>query len=58
MTDANAIQNYYAHGECKQFHSEIKTDMGVERLTSDKFENNELILEFVVIAYNILQVNG
>ena len=43
---------------CEQFHSEIKTDMGVERLPSGKFETNELVLELTVIAYNVLRILG
>ena len=58
MTDAEVIQNYHAHGECEQFHSEIKTDMDVERLPSGKFETNELVLELTMIAYNILHMIG
>lgn len=58
MTDAEIIRNYHAHGECEQFHSEIKTDMDVERLPSGKFETNELVLELTVIAYNILRMIG
>lgn len=42
----------------KQFHSEIKTDMGVERLPSGKFDTNELVLEPTVLAYNILRMIG
>ena len=45
-------------GECEQFHSEIKTDMDVERLPSGKFETNELVLELTVLAYNILRLIG
>jgi hypothetical protein len=37
-TDDEVIELYHAHGECEQFHSEIKTDMDVERLPSGKFE--------------------
>ena len=58
MTDEEVIQNYHAHGECEQFHSEIKTDMDVERLLSGKFETNELVLELTIIAYNILRMIG
>lgn len=58
MTDEEVIQNYHAHGECEQFHSEIKTDMDVERLPSGKFETNELVLELTIIAYNILHMIG
>lgn len=58
MTDAEIIQNYHAHGECEQFHSEIKTDMDVERLPSGKLETNELVLELTILAYNILRMIG
>ena len=42
----------------EQYHSEIKTDMDVERLPSDKFDTNELVLELIVLAYNILRLIG
>lgn len=42
--DDDIIKGYHAHGECEQFHSEIKTDMDVERLPSGKFDTNELVL--------------
>lgn len=58
MTDEEVIQNYHAHGECEQFHSEIKTDMDVERLPSGKFDTNELVLELTILAYNILRMIG
>ncbi len=57
-SDEDIIAIYHAHGECEQFHSEIKTDMGVERLPSGKFDTNELVLELTVIAYNILRMIG
>ena len=57
-SDDEIINLYHAHGECEQFHSEIKTDMGVERLPSGKFDTNELVLELMLIAYNILRMLG
>src|SRR5574344_1381353 len=57
-TDDEVIALYHAHGECEQYHSEIKTDMDVERLPSGKFETNELVLELTIIAYNILRMIG
>ena len=57
-TDEEIIELYHAHGESEQFHSEIKTDMDVERLPSGKFETNELVLELTVLAYNILRLIG
>lgn len=58
MPDHEVIRLYHAHGECEQFHSEIKTDMDLERLPSGKFETNELVLELGILAYNILRMMG
>ena len=58
LTDDEIIRLYHAHGECEQYHSEIKTDMDVERLPSGKFSTNELVLELTVLAYNILRMIG
>jgi len=57
-SDDEVIAAYHAHGECEQYHSEIKTDMDVERLPSGKFETNELVLELTLISYNILRMIG
>ena len=40
------------------YHSEIKTDMDVERFPSGKFDTNELVLELTVLAYNVLHIIG
>ena len=56
--DETVIDLYHAHGESEQYHSEIKTDMDVERLPSGKFESNKLVLELTMIAYNILRIIG
>ena len=56
--DEKIIRLYHAHGECEQFHSEVKTDMDLERLPSGKFATNALILELGMIAYNILRMIG
>lgn len=58
VSDDEVIDLYHAHGECEQYHSEIKTDMDLERLPSGKFETNELIMELAIIAYNILRIIG
>ena len=58
LPDETVIDLYHAHGESEQYHSEIKTDMNVERLTSGKFESNKLVLELTMIAYNILRIIG
>lgn len=57
-SDEEVIESYHQHGESEQFHSEIKTDMDVERLPSGKFKTNELVLELTILAYNILRMIG
>lgn len=57
-SDQDVIALYHAHGECEQYHSEVKTDMDLERLPSGKFETNALVLELGMIAYNILRMIG
>ena len=56
--DEEIIRLYHAHGECEQFHSEVKIDMDLERLPSGKFATDALILELGMIAYNILRMIG
>ena len=46
---------YHDHGTSEQYHSEIKTDMGFERLASGKFNVNEMLLATMSVAYNILR---
>jgi hypothetical protein len=52
------IQRYQAHATHEQFHSEIKTDLDLERLPSGKFATNDLILHLAQLAYNILRLMG
>jgi hypothetical protein len=56
--DKKIVQLYKDHGTCEQFHSELKTDLGVERLPSGKFPANTLILSMAILAYNILRMVG
>lgn len=56
---AEKIQElYHAHGTMEQFHSEIKTDLDLERLPSGKFATNAVVLAFGVFAYNVLRIIG
>jgi hypothetical protein len=52
------IRLYEDHGTSEQFHSEIKSDMDLERLPSGKFATNALILTLGGLAYNILRAIG
>jgi hypothetical protein len=52
------IELYHQHGTSEQYHSEIKSDMGLERLPSGKFATNALVLLLSMVAYNILRIIG
>lgn len=59
FVDADTIISLYQdHGTSEQFHSEIKSDMDLERLPSGKFETNNLILHLALVAYNLLRIVG
>ena len=57
-SETTAIHLYHAHGTSEQFHSEIKTDMDLERFPSKYFATNQLVLQLAMIAYNILRIIG
>jgi hypothetical protein len=52
------IALYHAHGTSEQFHSEIKSDLDLERLPSGKFATNALVLSLGMVAYNVLRLIG
>lgn len=52
------IDLYHDHGTSEQFHSEIKTDLDLERLPSARFAVNGLILHLGLLVYNILRIIG
>lgn len=52
------IKLYQKHGTSEQFHSEIKTDMDLERLPSGDFKLNQLVLIIGMLTYNILRLMG
>ena len=56
--DEDIIELYHKHGEMEQYHSEIKTDLCAEQFPSGKFKTNELVLELVQLAYNMLRIIG
>ena len=49
---------YCEHATCEQFHSEIKSDIGLERFPSGRFDTNASILQIAALAYNILRIIG
>jgi hypothetical protein len=52
------IALYHAHGTSEQFHSEIKSDLDLERLPSGKFATNATVLSLALVAYNVLRLCG
>ena len=52
------IKQYHAHATSEQYHSELKHDMGIERLASGKFAVNQILLALAMNAYNALRFLG
>jgi len=52
------IELYHDHGTMEQFHSELKTDMDLERLPSQNFTTNSLVLLVGMVAYNLMRLCG
>jgi hypothetical protein len=52
------IDLYRDHATSEQFHSEVKSDMDLERLPSGKFATNQLVLLLGMVAYNVLRLIG
>jgi len=52
------IKAYHDHGTSEQFHSELKTDMDVERLPSGKMSVNSMLLTLSMFAFNTLRFIG
>lgn len=58
VTAHQVVELYRDHGTSEQFHSELKTDLDLERLPSGKFATNALVLECGLAAYNVLRLSG
>lgn len=58
MPAKEVIQLYHDHGTSEQFHSELKSDMDLERLPSSHFASNSLILHLGMLTYNMLRIIG
>lgn len=52
------IESYKGHALCEQYHSELKSDLDLERLPSGKFATNALVMHCAGLAYNILRAVG
>lgn len=49
---------YQQRGTSEQFHSELKTDLDLERLPSGKLSANQHVLDLGMMAYNLLRLLG
>jgi hypothetical protein len=49
---------YEDHGTSEQYHSEMKSELDLERLPSGKFSTNTLVFQMGCLAYNVLRVLG
>ncbi len=58
IPEEEVVALYQGHGLCEQYHSEIKTDMDLERFPSGKFATNQLIMACTALVYNILRFIG
>ena len=58
LSAKEVIALYHAHGTSEQYHSEIKTDLDLERLPSGKFATNATMLSLALVAYNVLRLCG
>ena len=52
------VELYHSHGTSEQYHSELKTDMDMERPPSGKFATNSLLLCLAKLAFNVLRLIG
>ena len=54
----DVIRLYREHATCEQFHAEMKSDIGLERFPSGKFDTNAAIMKLAALAFNILRIIG
>ena len=52
------VRLYHNHGTSEQYHSELKTDLGIERLPSGKFKTNAWLLQLAMLSFNCLRIVG
>jgi len=57
-SESQVIELYHDHGTSEQYHSELKSDMDLERLPSIYFKTNSLILLLGMLSYNMLRICG
>ncbi|SHF20007.1 hypothetical protein SAMN02745206_01530 [Desulfacinum infernum DSM 9756] len=58
LPEEGIIALYENRGLSEPFHSEIKTNLNLERLPSAKFFVNALVLSQGAMVYNVLRILG
>jgi hypothetical protein len=58
ISNEEVIELYNGRGTSEQYHSELKSDLDLERLPSGKFATNQLVLSCAMLVYNILRWLG
>lgn len=58
MPEEDVIETYNQHGTSEQYHSELKSDMEMERMPSLSFESNKVVHACCMIAFNVLRKIG
>ena len=52
------VDLYCEHATAEQYHSEIKSELDLERMPSGTFKTNALVLGLGMLAYNVLRLLG
>jgi hypothetical protein len=58
LDTAACVDAYRRHGTSEQYHSELKSELGVERLPSRRLDVNSVFLTLEMVAFNILRRIG
>jgi Transposase DDE domain group 1 len=58
LPEADIVALYCQHATAEQFHSEIKSELDLERMPSGYFKTNALVLRLGTLAYNALRLLG
>ncbi len=58
FSDRDVIAIYRAYGKSEQFYSEVKMDLCAEQFLFEKFGTDELVLDLIHLAYNLLRAIG
>jgi hypothetical protein len=58
LPGADIVELYCQHATAEQYHSEIKSELDLERMPSRFFKTNALILRLGTLAYNALRMLG